>query len=182
MTTTTDPTPVDELHERLQRYLGATSGPPRLAPDPVNEPMIRHWCLALGDANPVYTSPDEAAASRFGGIVAPPTMIQAWTHHDRRFPTASDADNAEEQLVDELAAAGFTSVVATGCRYHFPRYLRPGDRPTYQAVVRLISTRRTTRLGSGYFLTSEVTYRDEAGEVVGTIDFTTLRFDPRSAS
>ena len=34
------------------------------APDPVNQPMIRHWAAAFEDANPVYTDPDAAAASR----------------------------------------------------------------------------------------------------------------------
>src|SRR5690606_40257618 len=47
--------------------------------DPVNAPMIRHWCEAMGDANPAYTGPD---------AVAPPTMLQVWTMgglsgHDR---------------------------------------------------------------------------------------------------
>ena len=50
-----------------------------VAPDPVNQPMIRHWAAALEDHNPVYTDPAFAAASRFGGIVAPPLMLQTWT-------------------------------------------------------------------------------------------------------
>ena len=175
-TATTEPT--DELHERLLRHVGGTSGAPRVAPDPVNEPMIRHWCLALGDANPAYTDPVAAAASRFGGIVAPPTMIQAWTHHDRRFPGGDEGANAEELLVAELGEAGYTGVVATGCHYRFTRPLRPGDRTTYQAVIRTVSPRRRTRLGEGYFITAEVTYRDQEDREVATMAFTTLRFRP----
>jgi len=41
--------------------------------------MIRHWCDAVGDGNPVYTDREFAAKSVHGGIVAPPTMLQAWT-------------------------------------------------------------------------------------------------------
>ena len=33
-----------------------------VAPDPVNQPMIRHWAAAFEDWNPVYTDPDVAAA------------------------------------------------------------------------------------------------------------------------
>ena len=40
--------------------------------------MIRHWCEAMGDTNPVYIDAEAAAASVHGGIVAPPTMLQAW--------------------------------------------------------------------------------------------------------
>ena len=31
------------------------------APDPVNQPMIRHWAAAFEDANPVYTDPEAAS-------------------------------------------------------------------------------------------------------------------------
>jgi hypothetical protein len=41
--------------------------------------MIRHWAAAMEDQNPVYTDAAFAAASRFGGIVAPPLMLQTWT-------------------------------------------------------------------------------------------------------
>jgi hypothetical protein len=45
-------------------------GEPAVAPDAVNQPMIRHWAAAMEDHNPVYTDVGYAAASRFGGIVA----------------------------------------------------------------------------------------------------------------
>ena len=44
------------LDEQLQAMVAASRpvvGPP--ARDPVNLPMIRHWCDAIGDQNPVYT-------------------------------------------------------------------------------------------------------------------------------
>ena len=43
----------DELRERLERYVGQPMGPPSLAPDPVNVPMIRHWVDALDDRNQI---------------------------------------------------------------------------------------------------------------------------------
>jgi hypothetical protein len=52
---------VDEVRERLEVYVGKPIGPPSVAPDPVNLPMIRHWVDALDDRNPVYL--DEAAAA-----------------------------------------------------------------------------------------------------------------------
>ena len=40
-----------------------------VAPDPVNQPMIRHWAAAFEDANPIYTDTEAASASRFRSIV-----------------------------------------------------------------------------------------------------------------
>ena len=54
------------FEDRLQALVGQpiSDGGPTLAPDPVNQPMIRHWAAAFEDANPVYTDPDAAAAAR----------------------------------------------------------------------------------------------------------------------
>ena len=49
-----------------------------LSPDAVNVPMIRHWVEAMGDENPVYVSDEAARAAGFEGMIAPPTMLQAW--------------------------------------------------------------------------------------------------------
>ena len=43
----------EELYEKLEALEGQEVGPPALARDAVNQPMIRHWCDALGDRNPV---------------------------------------------------------------------------------------------------------------------------------
>ena len=60
----------DELRERLERYVGRPMGPPAIAPDPVNVPMIRHWVDALDDRNPVYLDQEVAARSRYLDAVA----------------------------------------------------------------------------------------------------------------
>jgi len=170
---------VDQLHAMVQKFVGRTSGEPRVATDEVNVPMLRHWCLSFADANVIYTDPDRSKASRFGGIVAPPTMLQTWTHHDRRFADAAD-DNAEEELAQVFAAAGYTSVVATASKLDIVRYLRPGDRTTYQGTIRSISPRKSTALGDGYFVVTDMSYTDQHGTPVGSIEFTTLRFRPRT--
>ena len=71
-----------ELRTKLRALVEQPTGgteKPTVAPDPVNQPMIRHWAHALDDMNPVYLDPEFAAASRFGGIVSPPVMLQTWT-------------------------------------------------------------------------------------------------------
>ncbi|MBC8188743.1 MAG: hypothetical protein H8E78_11165, partial [Proteobacteria bacterium] len=40
--------------DSLREGVGITSAI-RITPDDVNQPMIRHWCDAMTDHNPVYT-------------------------------------------------------------------------------------------------------------------------------
>ena len=151
------------------------------APDEVNVPMIRHWCEAAGDANPVYLDETAAAASVHGGIVAPPTMLQAWVMHPfgTRFGVG---ETAGERLTALLASRGFTSVVATNCEQTYHRYVRPGDRLTMRSTIDSVSGQKDTALGTGHFVTTRQDYFDTDGELVGSMLFRIIRFRPPSTS
>jgi acyl dehydratase len=179
-----DPT----FEERLRALVGAPvgRGGPTVGPDPVNQPMIRHWAAAFDDANPVYTDPAAAAGSRFGAVVAPPLMLQTWT-----MPTPVLEGIAErggspvptEEGVGPLAVldeAGFTATLATGSEFEFVRYLRLGDEVSAETVIESISGEKSTRVGPGHFVAWVTTYRDGAGEVVGRQRFRILKFRPAS--
>jgi len=169
------------LDERLRGFVGRSAAPPLRARDPVNQPMIRHWCDAMGDANPVYTDPETAAASRHGGVIAPPAMLQAWTMRglDRRgMPPGEYVIGRLFALLDE---AGFTSVVATNSEQEYGRPLRLGDHLTVSGVIESVSGEKRTGLGVGYFVTWVDTYRTDDGEVVGTMRFRVLKFRPPAA-
>jgi uncharacterized OB-fold protein/acyl dehydratase len=165
------------LYERLKAFEGRTVGRPAAAPDPVNQPMIRHWCEAVGDANPVYTDPGAAGESVHGGVVAPPTMLQAWCMRGLR-PRATDGRDAQDELMRLVESAGFTSVVATNCDQEYSRYLRPGDQLTETKVIETVSEEKQTALGNGHFITTLSTYTDQEGDVVGTMRFRILKFKP----
>jgi uncharacterized OB-fold protein/acyl dehydratase len=170
----------DELLRRLRALEGSPLGEPWVARDPVNEPMIRHWCDAVGDRNPVYTDPEFAVHSVHGGIVAPPTMLQAWTMPGLVAKEVRDAMNAARAggVLALLDAAGFTSVVATNCAQEYVRYLRPGDRLTSETVIESVSDEKQTALGTGHFVSQRTTYRDQHGERVGTMRLRLLKFRP----
>ena len=169
------------LMERLKAYEGREVGPPTPGPDEVNRPMIRHWCEAMGDANPVYTDPEVAAASVHGGVVAPPTMLQAWVMRGLS-PRPAAGGNAQDELLSILDEHGFTSVVATNCDQEYARYLRPGDQLTLTSVIESVSEQKKTALGVGHFVTTRQEYRDADGEVVGTMRFRILKFAPAPKS
>jgi acyl dehydratase len=176
---------VDEVRARLEKYVGRPMGPALVAPDPVNVPMIRHWVAALDDRNPVYLDEAAAAATRHGGIVAPPAMLQTWGMPSPKLEGiaergGSPVEIASDNVVRALDAEGFTGTLATNSELEFVRYLRPGDHLQLSNELESISTRKTTGLGQGYFVTWVTTYRDQHGEVVGRQSFRIFKFDPRT--
>lgn len=175
MSTTVGP---GELEERLRSFEGRQVGPPEPGPDPVNQPMIRHWVEAMGDANPVYTDPDAAAASVHRGVVAPPVMLQAWSMRGLR-PGAERGSSVQDELMGLLDEAGFTSVVATNCEQEYHRYLRPGDTVSTTATIESVSPEKSTALGDGHFVTLRTQYRDQSDDLVATMIFRILKFRPR---
>jgi acyl dehydratase len=161
----------------LLAYLGRAAGPPRHSPTPVDEGAIRAWCVALGDSLPVYRDAELAGTTRWGGIIAPPTMLQAWTMHDRRQAPEPEATCfAEAELMTSLARSGYTAVVATNCAQSYVRPLRPGDRVTAHTTIAEIAGPKQTALGEGFFVTLHTDYLDAGGEPVGTMRFRSLRY------
>jgi uncharacterized OB-fold protein/acyl dehydratase len=168
-----------ELEAKLKTYVGKAAGPPTPAPDAVNEAMIRHWCDAMGDRLPVYTDAEAAAKSVHGGIVAPPTMLQAWILRGIAMAQPSDGyDDGQLQIGRLLVHAGYPSVVATNCEQEYTRYLRPGDRVVAETIFESISGQKTTGLGVGYFIDTRTNFRDQHGDDVGWMTFRILRFKP----
>jgi uncharacterized protein len=171
----------DDLLALAGRPMG--SGQPSAGPDPVNQPMIRHWAAAFEDANPVYTDPEAAAASRFGGIVAPPLMLQTWT-----MPTpviagiaergGSPVPAGEAGPLTALDEAGYVATLATDSTFEVERYLRVGEVVSSSTVIESVSEEKSTRLGPGRFVTWVTTYTVDGGEVVGRQVFRILKFRP----
>ncbi|MFE7551607.1 bifunctional MaoC family dehydratase N-terminal/OB-fold nucleic acid binding domain-containing protein [Streptomyces gardneri] len=156
----------DGLYERIAAYEGRSAATAGVGKDPVNLPMIRHWCEAMGDAHPAYEGP---------GAVAPPTMLQAWTMGG--LSGHGDRSEAYDELFALLDGAGYTSVVATDCEQEYLRPLRPGDAITFDAVIESVSPRKTTKLGTGHFVTTRMDVRAD-GELAGTHRFRILKYAP----
>ncbi len=154
---------------------------PSTGPDPVNQPMIRHWAAAFEDANPVYTDPEFAATTRFGEVVAPPLMLQTWTMATPKITGIAERGGSPVEstgsgplaLFDD---AGFTGTLASNTEFDIERYLRLGETVTASTVVESISARKDTRLGPGYFVTWVTTYVADNGDVVGRQRFRILKF------
>ena len=178
----------ESLERYLQSFVGQSSGPSLKGADPVNLPMIRHWVEAMGDHNPVYVDEVAARNAGFDGIIAPPTMLQAWIMRGLRASLEADetratrgveSDAPTDRLMAALDQAGFTSVVATNCDQHYVRPLVPGDQLEVRSVIDSVSTEKKTGLGDGHFITTRLEYTDQDGELVATMLFRILKFKPR---
>ena len=177
-----------------------------LAPHAVNEAMIRHWVEAMGDENPVYGSDEAARAAGLDGVIAPPTMLQAWSMRglratlDLEVARASGrpaGDTNTEKMMALLDDEGLTSVVATNCEQHYDRPLVPGERVVAASVIEAISAVKETGLGAGRFITTRTDFVvargpvDDAadpaelhrgGEPVATMRFRILKYRPKPAA
>jgi acyl dehydratase len=177
------------LDERLQALVGkpiSDGGGPTHAPDPVNQPMIRHWAAAFEDENPVYTDPEAAARSRFGEIVAPPLMLQTWTMATPRITGmaergGSPVEGGGAQVLHLLDDAGFVGTLASNSEFEIARYLRLGDVVSATTRLESVSPEKKTRIGPGHFVTWVTTYTDADGRVVGRQTFRILKFRPETA-
>ena len=116
----------DPIREGLEHYIGKSMGAEESvsAPDAINLPMIRHWVDALDDRNPIYLDEDAAASSRFGTIVAPPAMLQAWVMPRPKIEGIAERGGAPDEMtfdnpISALDDAGFTATLATNSELEF---------------------------------------------------------------
>ncbi len=167
------------IRAEAERIMGLGESSPRSARDPVNLPIIENWVEAIGDANPVYTDAEFAAASVHGGLVSPPAMMQVWTMPGQR--QVGDGTDPMSQIVGVLEDAGYTSVVATNSDHVFRRYVRHGEQLDLRvSLVGLIGPKKTA-LGEGWFFTTRNTWYS-GDEIVATMDFRIMKFRPPPAA
>lgn len=170
----------EELEAKLQTAVGVSRGP-YLGWDVVNRAMIRHWCEAMGDTNAAYSNPAVAAevGGHNGGVVAPATMLQAWTMvgYGNEHPKGSDTQHPVPVL-DLFDEAGFKAVVATNCEQEYFLPVCEGDELRNYSSIEAISEQKTTGLGVGYFLTQLMEFKNQRDELVGLMRFRILKYKP----
>lgn len=155
---------------KVRAMVGREALPPQTAADPVNLPMIRRWCEAMGESNPIYLKDQ----------VAPPAMLFVWTMS--HFRPDLGREGGTLLGLDLIDAAGFTSVVATNVEEEYYRDLRCGDVITQRVTLDAVSDEKKTGLGVGHFVTYRYEFSDQNGELVGRTLFRILKFRPPAKS
>jgi acyl dehydratase len=108
---------------------------------PIEAGHIKAFARAIGDFNPVYHDAGAAAASEVGGVIAPPTFVQASAHFDDDYPlrprpgvrwfgsgsTASGAQRAGGGGDGERSAATRGTGLHAEQHFTYHRPLRAGE-------------------------------------------------------
>jgi uncharacterized OB-fold protein/acyl dehydratase len=167
-----------EIYGAVEQIKAAGRSKPRAGRDPVNQPMIRHWVDAMGDANPIYV--DEAAARAAGhpGVVAPPAMIQVWTMMG--LGGVRPDDDPIGPIIELFDNAGYIGVVATNCEQTYHRYLRPGEEVSVVAELTDVVGPKQTALGEGYFISQKITWQ-VGDEDVAEMNWRIMKFIPKDS-
>jgi acyl dehydratase len=179
--------------DELQACVAAQAGVTAVSRHPVNHAMIGMWADALRDPNPVYV--DEAAARATGrpGVIAPPTMIQAWAMpplsqmaqnrsvpgyrpywSDPGGPPRSQGPGAAAYQI--LHEHGFSNSAATNCRQIYHRESVPGDHIKWVTTLDSVSPLKRTAMGAGHFVTTRMDFADQDDQPVATQLWTILQF------
>ncbi len=120
----------------------------------VTPEMIREFCEALGETNPLYTDTEAAKNGPYGGIIAPPSFAVTFRNGRHFF-----------QNIPRFGRAGFDA----GKDVEFVAPLRPGDKVTLNSSVKEIYE-KTGRSGTMVFVVVRSTLKNQRGEVVAHID------------
>lgn len=143
---------------------------------------IMMFARAIGDPNPIYESAEYAAGTEPGGIIAPPTFVQASAQFDPDYrlrpkigqPWMGSGKEAtgippkqpgeEDDTPTGMGARGLHAEQ----HYEYHRQLRPGD--VLHATTKAGESweKQSKRAGTLKFSESITEYRDQDGELVIT--------------
>lgn len=165
-----------EAEAQIERVTG-----PFYGWDPVNKPMIRQWCEAMGVTNPIYTDTAAAQAAGYDDVIAPPAMLQAWTLSGltKNFPPQSTTEDEPYAALKLFDDNGYSAVVAVNSELSFDRYLNIGELVYFTMRLTHITDQKATGLGTGYFVNYMIDFFvDGSNEKVGSMLFRLFKFKP----
>ena len=151
---------------------------------PIEAGHIMMFARSIGDPNPIYADEEYAAGTEVGGIIAPPTFVQASAQYDTDyilrpkigepwFGSGREATGVRREGSGSAGGGGGGGGGRMGSGLHaeqhfeYHRHLRPGD--VLSATTRPgDSWERDGRSGKLRFSETITEYRDQSGELVIT--------------
>ncbi|MCC6236488.1 MAG: MaoC family dehydratase N-terminal domain-containing protein [Dehalococcoidia bacterium] len=141
---------------------------------PVEAGHIMLFARAVGDTNQIYYDEDFAKGTEPGGIIAPPTFVQASAQFDPDYGLRPkigqpwQGSGREPTGIQRTGGGGGGSGLHAEQHYEYHRHLRPGD--ILKATSRPGETweREGRRAGKMTFRETITEYRDQNGELVIT--------------
>ena len=169
----------------LNALIGKRYGP-YLSWHKVTEPMIWQWVEAFDDRNPLYSDASYAKNAGFKDIQSPAAMVQSWCLPSiaRKYPPGSSSERPYA-ILDVASKHGFSGNVAVSYDQRFLKPVILGDRLHYFVEPIQVTPEKTTRLGTGHFITCLEEYRNQDDVIVYESRTTYFNFkggDPDSTS
>jgi hypothetical protein len=106
--------PIGEIPADLRAFYGSQMN------EYVNTDLIRHWCDGCGERNPLFRNAEYARNTRWGGIIAPVTFIDAISQ-----PYMGWEDFFEHPIRQKIKSIRFHP---RGSRRESFQVIRPGDK------------------------------------------------------
>lgn len=157
-------------YEDACRMIGA-KGETNVAEIDVNAPMIQYYCATVEDANPSYWSED-FAARQWGGLISPPSMLHSWI---LPLPWRPDGARQIKSLSLSVPLPGDKPInVSSEAEFFIP--IRVGDRLRSTDELISISEEKRTKVGTGHFVETRTTVRNQRDEVVARVTNILFRY------
>ena len=150
------------ITDEMRTAVGVESEP---ATHEVEKGAIRRFAEAIGDPNPLYRDEEAASATRYGGIIAPPTFLRSLEPGPPR---------AEFR-------APYPELLDGGSEWEYFQAVRAGDHITVTSQI-VDLKERSGRLGSMILATSETRYVNQSGALVATQRSTIVHYRPAGDS
>jgi acyl dehydratase len=155
----------DEMVERAEGLIGTwlrrdINGPAYA--EPISAIDIRRWAhYSVADDNPLWSDPEHAARSVWGGIIAPPTFLYT--------------------IDTTVVAPGFRGIqwIYGGTRWENFLPIRVHDRITAQARVIAVTEKKGAHASRFFVQTSEIVFVNQRGELVSRAEADVLRVPRR---
>lgn len=159
---------------------------------PVEASHIMMFARAIGDKNPIYYDEDQAKSTEPGGIIAPPTFVQASAQFDPDYglrpkigepwfgsgknptglvsPADSGSEGKSEGKSGDSGGSGGGAGLGLHAEQHFEyhRHLKPGDVLSATTKPGDSWEKQGRRGGKLMFSESITEYLDQDGELVIT--------------
>jgi acyl dehydratase len=145
---------------------------------PVEAGHIMMFARSIGDPNPVYADAEYAATTEVGGVIAPPTFVQASAQYDDAYPlrpkvgqpwfgSGKHPTGVTRERGSSGGGRGGTGLHAEQ-HYTYHRPVRAGDVLSAQMRAGETWEKEGKRAGKLIFSETITEYRDERGELVVT--------------
>ena len=143
---------------------------------PVEASHILMFARSVGDDNRVYSDADYAKTTEAGGVIAPPTFVQASAQFDPDYflrpkvgqPWFGSGKNPSGIVRTAGGGGGGGGGLHAEQHFEYHRHLRPGDVLTATTAPGKTWERESARAGKLMFSESVTEYRDQNGELVIT--------------